>query len=302
MNRGRKNSNDIFLKINKINQRLTVGCNDTYTIDTVMNAIYLPFWKELNKEDRLQCVAWIFEKLLKELNLEEYLDNLLFIPKAGYEEAFSSYDKEDKAIFINPKFIESSSLLCVWNIFHEFQHVIQHQNEDLIREGKIPGNDFYNSFAYYFMYDGMSYRFSSEAEFIYRIKGTAEFCLELYLRNPIETDANNIAYSNLKEIIESNFIIYGIDQETVEDLHSIKNMLLPQFKIITDDIAVDVIKYCQTLIELSYQISKNNLDKSEYNKMNDEIYAAIRFLVENKKNLKISFDIDKLLKLNNYFR
>ena len=282
----RENSNNTFLAKYGLNNRLSVDCNHkTYTQEMVLNVVYLPCWKELSKADRYQCIIWVFDYLLKKLNLETYLDNILFIPKAEYEDAFSSYDKEDRAIFINPKYIEPTSLLCIWNLFHEFEHVIQHRDEDLIKEGKMPGSNFYDSFAYYFMYDGTSYRFRSEEEFVYRIKQTKEFCRELYLRNPMEIDANEKAYSNLKKIIECNSNKYGKDNETTLDLNRIRNMWFPKFKIITDDIAMDVIKYCQILIELSYQFSKDKMNESEYNKKIIELYAAIKILIEDKKRV-----------------
>lgn len=292
----RKNSNDEFLETNKINTRLSIDYNkEVYSQETVMNLIYLPYWKGLNIEDRLQCIVWIFENLLKELELDSYLDYIYFIPKEGYEDAFSSYDKEEKAIFINPKYIESTSLLCIWNLFHEFQHVVQHRDGDLIRKGKLLKNCFYNNFIYYFMYDGTGYRFGFEEDFIYKIKGTEEFCLELYLRNPIEIDANNYAYSNLKKTIENNFIRYGDDDETMKNLQKIEGMLLPKFNIIIDDIAVDIIKYCQTLIELSYQFSKGNINEIVYNTKSIEIYNAINGLIDDKSHIKLSFNPNDVL-------
>lgn len=114
------------------------------------------------------------------------------------------------------------------------------------------------------MYDGKSYRFGRDQEFIYKIKGTEEFCLELYLRNPIEQEANKKAYSKLKEIIKRNFGKFGKDNETMVDVEKIKKMLLPKFKIITDNIATDVIKHCQSLIEFGYQYSKDNITEEKY--------------------------------------
>ncbi len=294
MNREEKNNK--FLERNKINKRLSIVCNSTiYTKETVMDAIYLPHWMQLSEEGRAQCIVWIFDNLVKELNLEKYVEKVLFIPKAGYEDAFASYDKEDKGIFINPKYIESTSLLCIWNIFHEFQHVIQHKDEDLIKKGILMTNDFYNSFAYYFMYDGTSYRFSVSEEFVYKIKGTEDFCLELYLRNPMEIDANHKAYLKLRKVIESNLSRFGNDDETVKDLQEIKDMLLPEFNIITNDVAMDIVKYCQALVELAYQFSKDNIDESDYNKKDAELYNAISQLTKNKGHVQLSFNLEELL-------
>lgn len=298
----RKEINNKFLEENKINKKLSIICNnETYTQETVMTLVYLPYWKRLSKEDRFQCVVWIFENLLEQQNLEGYLDHILFIPKVGYEDAFGSYDKEDKSIFINPQYIKSTSLLCIWNLFHEVQHAVQHKDEELIRKGKLLRDNVYNSFAYYFMYDGTSYRFNSKEDFIYKVKGTEEFCLELYLRNPMEIDANNKAYLNLKDIIKSNFVRYGDDDETTEDFHKIKEILIPRFNVITDDISVDVIKYCQTLIELSYQFSKENINEGEYKRKNMELYTAIELLIRDKKHIELSFNPNNILCKNDYF-
>ena len=297
----REDKNNKFLEANKINTRLSIDYNgEAYLQETVMDLIYLPYWKKLSIEDRLQCIVWIFENLLKELELDNYLDHILFIPKAGYEDAFASYDKEDKVIFLNPNYIESTSLLCLWNLFHEFQHVVQHRDEDLLKEEKLLKNDFYNNISYYFMYDGTSYRSSSEEDFTYKIKKTEEFCLELYLRNPIEIDANNYAYLSLKKVIERNLIRYGKDNETTEGLNKIKKMLLPEFNIIRDGIAIDIIKYCKTLVELSYQFSKGNIGENEYNRKNIELYNAVKMLVDDKKSVTLSFNPNNLLCKNHY--
>lgn len=298
----RDNSNNKFLEINKIDIESYISCNNNiYSQYSVLDLVYLPYWNLLSKEDRIQCIVWIFKNLKEQLKLDKLLNNILFIPKVGYENAFASYHKEDKAIFINPNYIESTSLLSIWNLFHEFQHVIQHRDENLIREGKLLKNDFYSSFAYYFMYDGTGYRFGSEEDYLYKIRGSEEFCLELYLRNPIEMDANNYAYLNLKKIIENNFIKYGDDDETIEDLNKIRNMLLPDFKIITDDIAVEVLKYCHTLIELSYEFSKGNLEEHDYNKKNLELYNAIDTLINKETTRILSFNPNNILCKNDYF-
>lgn len=53
-----------------MNKMLYVICNnEIYTQETVVNLVYPPYWKKLSKENRIQCVVWMFENLLKQLNL-----------------------------------------------------------------------------------------------------------------------------------------------------------------------------------------------------------------------------------------
>ncbi len=72
-------------------------------------------------------------------------------------------------------------------------------------------DDFYRSFRYYFTYDGTLYRFNNDEEFQYKIKQDEDFCIELYLRNPMEMDANKFAYKEMENIIRKNIGIFGGD-------------------------------------------------------------------------------------------
>lgn len=89
----------------------------------------MPQWKKTSGERRLEILKKLFDKEVKRLGLGEYLESLSFQAEKGYEEAFASFHKEKKKIFLNPKFIDSDSL---------------------------------KSMAYYFMHNGLAYRFSKK--------------------------------------------------------------------------------------------------------------------------------------------
>ena len=72
-----------------------------------------------------------------DIYIEEYVKRITYTPKDGYEDAFANYNKGNKSIFINPKYIENNNLLCVWNLIHEFQHAVQERNKKLVEKGEI---------------------------------------------------------------------------------------------------------------------------------------------------------------------
>lgn len=254
-----------------------------YNRENIMDIIYLPHWVNLNKEEMILSIEWISEKLILMFGVEEFVDKICYTPKDGYEDAFANYNKENKSIFMNSKYIENKNLLCIWNLLHEFQHAVQERNKKLVEKGEQKSNYLYNSLNYYFMYDGTSYRFGQDQEFIRKIKGTKEFCLELYLRNPVEEDANRKAYSELKKLININFDKFGQDNESLIDLENIKNMFLPDFKIITDDIVNHVMEECQSLVELEYQYHIDSINEENYKMKKDNIYRVIDILLNKRK-------------------
>ena len=254
-----------------------------YNRENIMDIIYLTHWVYLNKEEMILSIEWISEKLILMFGVEEFVDKICYTPKDGYEDAFANYNKENKSIFLNPKYIENKNLLCIWNLLHEFQHAVHERNKKLVEKGEQKSNYLYNSLNYYFMYDGTSYRFGQDQEFICKIKGTKEFCLELYLRNPVEEDANRKAYSELKKLIQINFDKFGQDNESLIDLENIKNMFLPDFKIITDDIVNHVMEECQSLVELEYQYNIDSINEENYKIKKDNIYRVIDILLNKRK-------------------
>ena len=254
-----------------------------YNRENIMDIIYLPHWVNLNKEEMILSIEWISEKLTLIFGVEEYVKKICYTPKDGYDDAFANYNKENKSIFMNPKYIENKNLLCIWNLIHEFQHAVQERNKKLVEKGELKSNYLYNSLNYYFMYDGTSYRFGQDQEFICKIKGTKEFCLELYLRNPVEEDANRKAYSELKKLIQINFDKFGQDNESLIDLENIKNMFLPDFKIITDDIVNHLMEECQSLVELEYQYHIDSINEENYKIKKDNIYRTIDILLNKRK-------------------
>ena len=254
-----------------------------YNRENIMDIIYLPHWVNLNKEEKILSIEWISKKLILVFGVEEYVKRITYTPKDGYEDAFANYNKGNKSIFINPKYIENNNLLCVWNLIHELQHAVQERNKKLVEKGELKSNYLYNSLNYYFMYDGTSYRFGQVQEFICKIKGSKEFCLELYLRNPVEEDANRKAYSELKKLIQINFDKFGQDNESLIDLENIKNMLLPDFKVITDDIVNHVIEECQALVELEYQYHLDSINEENYKMNKENIYTTIDILLKKRK-------------------
>lgn len=254
-----------------------------YNRENIMDIIYLPHWVNLNKEEMILSIEWIREKLIILFGVEEYVKKISYTPKDGYEDAFANYNKDNKSIFINPKYIENNSLFCIWNLIHELQHAVQERNKKFVEKGELKSNYLYNSLKYYFMYDGTSYRFGEDQEFICKIKGSKEFCLELYLRNPMEEDANRKAYSELKNLIKTNFHKFGQDNESLIDLENIKNMMLPDFKIIKDDIVNYVIEECQSLVELEYQYHIDSINEENYKIKKDNIYRTVDILLNKRK-------------------
>ncbi|QQY79682.1 hypothetical protein EDD65_11264 [Keratinibaculum paraultunense] len=269
------------------------------TRNSVMDIIYLSNWQKLNHSHRLKSIIWMFEILVEEYELNDYLKALLFIPKKGFETAFANYDKEEKVIFLNPNYIETNSLFIIWNLFHEIRHAIQYKNQDLISQGYIPMDDFYRSFRYYFTYDGTAYLFNNDEEFQYKIKQDEDFCIELYLRNPMEMDANKFAYKEMENIIRKNIGIFGDDNINLMDLEKNKQIFFPNFKLITDDIEEYIIKLCQALAELAYQNSMGIIDNHIFRQKEMEIYWAINQVLEKNNKVKLSFDLEELLLVGN---
>lgn len=269
------------------------------TRNSVMDIIYLSNWQKLNHSHRLKSIIWMFEILVEEYELNDYLKALLFIPKKGFETAFANYDKEEKVIFLNPEYIGVNSLFIIWNLFHEIRHAIQYKNQDLISQGYIPMDDFYRSFRYYFTYDGTTYLFNNDEEFQYKIKQDEDFCIELYLRNPMEMDANKFAYKEMENIIRKNIGIFGDDNISLMDLEKNKQIFFPNFKLITDDIAEYIIKLCQALAELAYQNYMEIIDNHIFRQKEMEIYWAINQVLEENNKAKLSFDLEELLLVGN---
>lgn len=289
-----------FIQKHNVMEIESFDCNGIkITRNSVMDIIYLSNWQKLNQSYRLQSIIWMFEILVEEYELNDYLKALLFIPKKGFETAFANYDKEKKVIFLNPKYIEANSLFIIWNLFHEIRHAIQYKNQDLIFQGYIPMDDFYRSLRYYFTYDGTIYRFNNDEEFQYKIKQDEDFCLELYLRNPMEMDANKFAYKEMENIIRKNIGIFGDDNISLMDLEKNKQIFFPNFKLITDDIAEYIIKLCQALTEFAYQNSIEIIDNHIFSQKEMEIYWAINQVLEKQNKVKLSFDLEELLLTGN---
>ena len=52
---------------------------------------------------------------------------------------------------------------------------------------------------------------------------------------------------------------------------------------------------------MNYLGIRGKIDENDYTKNKGELYAAIKLLTEEKKQLNLSFDPDKLLNKNDYF-
>lgn len=289
-----------FIQRHNIKGIESFDCNGIkITRNSVMDIIYLSNWQKLNQSHRLKSIIWMFENLVEKYELNDYIKALLFIPKEGFETAFANCDKEEKVIFLNPEYIGANSLFIIWNLFHEIRHAIQYKNQDLIFQGYIPMDDFYRSFRYYFTYDGTLYRFNNDEEFQYKIKQDEDFCIELYLRNPMEMDANKFAYKEMENIIRKNIGIFGDDNISLMDLEKNKQFFFPDFKIITDNIAKYIIKICQALTEFAYQNSIGIIDNYIFRQKEKEIYWAINQVLEKNNKVKLSFNLEELLLVGN---
>lgn len=308
-------ANDIFydyFELNKMGDIFVESKNLYLSKSNYYKAFYFPIWSELKLKERLQVMVWMYEELVNKLQLQGFINNLIFIHTSYFNTAGGCYNKKSRNIYLNPLSVNGTlyksdnfEFICVQDLAHEFCHVKQNKEEVEIKNKEVKELSIYHrSFAYYCTYDGIVYRFcqGDNKDFTYKLERSEMFCTDLYFINPMEVEANKLGNGILHEYVEKNFKEFGHDEKTKNIMELCDKFSRLEPTIISKADSEYILKLLFAHAELKYQYSLERINEDSYNSMIKEIDSLIDLYILNKTKKTTSFNIDEVLYKCDYFK